>query len=74
MRGRMQNSKRVLIADNDPVMRCIVTAAVTGEGYTPVTVSDGPRRTEFFSLTLILPPPSLIWVCQALAELISFAT
>lgn len=34
-------SKRVLIADDDSVIRSLLTAAVTSEGYTAVTVSDG---------------------------------
>jgi CheY-like chemotaxis protein len=36
-----QITKRVLIADDDPVIRRLVSAAVTSEGYTAVTVNDG---------------------------------
>src|SRR5713101_5193832 len=38
---RMCLSKRVLIADDDPLIRCLLSAAVTSEGYTPVIVEDG---------------------------------
>ena len=34
-------SKRVLIADDDPVMRRLLVSAVTNEGYVAVEVSDG---------------------------------
>jgi len=34
-------SRRVLVADDDPVIRHLVTAIVKTEGYTPVTVEDG---------------------------------
>jgi CheY-like chemotaxis protein len=37
----MQISKRVLIADDDPVIRCLLSAAVTSEGYVAVAVDDG---------------------------------
>ena len=34
-------SKRVLIADSDPVIRCRLASSVTSEGYTAVAVNDG---------------------------------
>ena len=34
-------SNRILIADDDPVIRHLVTSIVTKLGYTPVTVNDG---------------------------------
>src|SRR5712671_5418373 len=34
-------SNRILIADDDPVIRHLVTSIVTKLGYTPVTLSDG---------------------------------
>ena len=40
-RDRMQISKRVLIADDDPVIRCLLSSAVTSEGYEAVAVDDG---------------------------------
>ncbi len=40
LEGR-QKSNRVLIADDDPVMRCLIASVVTNEGYFPVVVSDG---------------------------------
>ena len=40
-RDQMQISKRVLIADDDPVIRCLLSAAVTSEGYVAVAVDDG---------------------------------
>jgi len=40
-RDRMQISKRVLIADDDPVIRCLLSSAVTSEGYIAVVVNDG---------------------------------
>jgi CheY-like chemotaxis protein len=40
-RERMRISNRVLIADDDPVMRCLIASVVTNEGYVPVVVSDG---------------------------------
>jgi CheY-like chemotaxis protein len=36
-----QKSRRVLIADDDPVMRHLVTSAVEHLGYVPVTAKDG---------------------------------
>jgi CheY-like chemotaxis protein len=41
------SSHRILIADDDPVVRHLVTSIVTKLGYTPVTLSDG---REAFSL------------------------
>lgn len=38
---RMQISKRVLIADDDPVIRALLSSAVTSEGYNAVVVNDG---------------------------------
>jgi CheY-like chemotaxis protein len=37
----MRISKRVLIADDDPVSRCLLSSAVTSEGYIAVVVNDG---------------------------------
>ena len=34
-------SNRILIADDDPVIRHLVTSIVTKIGYTPVTLHDG---------------------------------
>ena len=36
-----QTSKRILIADDDPVMRHLLTAIVGKEGYVVVAVNDG---------------------------------
>ncbi|MDQ2977546.1 MAG: response regulator [Acidobacteriota bacterium] len=36
-----QSTKRVLIADDDPVMRHLLTSIVRKEGYDPVVVEDG---------------------------------
>ncbi len=33
--------QRILVADDDPVVRHLVTAVVKKEGYTPVVVNDG---------------------------------
>ena len=33
--------QRILVADDDPVIRHLVTAVVKKEGYTPVVVNDG---------------------------------
>ena len=38
---RNGNSQRVLIADDDPVMRHLLKSIVTKEGYQPVVVEDG---------------------------------
>jgi DNA-binding response OmpR family regulator len=38
---RDQTSKRILIADDDPVSRHLLTAIVRKEGYTVVAVNDG---------------------------------
>ena len=38
---RNKTSNRILIADDDPVIRQLLAAIVTREGYTPVTVCDG---------------------------------
>lgn len=35
------SSNRILIADDDPVVRRLVALIVKQEGYTPVTVNDG---------------------------------
>jgi CheY-like chemotaxis protein len=34
-------SRRILVADDDPVVRHLVAAVVRREGYTPVAVEDG---------------------------------
>lgn len=39
--NRMRISKRVLIADDDPTIRGLLSAAVTSEGYTVVAANDG---------------------------------
>jgi CheY-like chemotaxis protein len=36
-----RSSRRVLIADDDPVMRRLVSSIVEGEGFTAVAVADG---------------------------------
>lgn len=36
-----QPSQRILVADDDPVIRHLVTTIVKKEGYTPVVVNDG---------------------------------
>jgi CheY-like chemotaxis protein len=36
-----QSSRRILIADDDPVIRHLVTSIVRREGYTAVVVNDG---------------------------------
>ena len=33
--------KRILVADDDPVVRLLVTSIVKNDGYTPVAVEDG---------------------------------
>ncbi|HBB86547.1 MAG TPA: hypothetical protein DC047_02905 [Blastocatellia bacterium] len=38
---RTHSSKRVLIADDDPIIRRLLSSAVTSEGYTAVVVEDG---------------------------------
>jgi CheY-like chemotaxis protein len=38
---RLHLTKRVLIADDDPVIRRLLSSAVTSEGYTAVVVDDG---------------------------------
>jgi len=40
-RHRMPLTKRVLVADDDPVIRRLLTSAVTSEGYIAVAVEDG---------------------------------
>jgi CheY-like chemotaxis protein len=47
---RMCLSKRVLIADDDPLIRCLLSAAVTSEGYTPVIVEDGRAAYKILQL------------------------
>lgn len=36
-----KTSKRILIADDDPVIRHLLASLITKEGFTPVAVSDG---------------------------------
>jgi CheY-like chemotaxis protein len=36
-----QASQRILVADDDPVVRHLVTTIVKNEGHTPVVVNDG---------------------------------
>jgi CheY-like chemotaxis protein len=36
-----QTTRRILVADDDPVMRRLVTLSVESLGYIPVTVNDG---------------------------------
>ena len=38
---QIRSTKRVLIADDDPVIRRLLSAAVTSEGFTAVVVEDG---------------------------------
>lgn len=38
---QLQSSKRILIADDDPVARHLLTSIVRQEGYEPVAVDDG---------------------------------
>ena len=38
---QMRSTKRVLIADDDPVIRRLLSAAVTSEGFNAVVVEDG---------------------------------
>lgn len=38
---RTEESRRVLVADDDPVIRHLVTRLVEKEGYEPVVVNDG---------------------------------
>lgn len=38
---QIRSAKRVLIADDDPVIRRLLSAAVTSEGFTAVVVEDG---------------------------------
>jgi CheY-like chemotaxis protein len=40
-RDRIHLTKRVLVADDDPVIRRLLSSAVTSEGYIAVTVDDG---------------------------------
>ncbi len=47
---RLRISKRVLIADDDPMIRCLLSAAVTNEGYTAVTVDDGRAAFKILQL------------------------
>ena len=39
--NQIRSTKRVLIADDDPVIRRLLSAAVTSEGFTAVAVEDG---------------------------------
>ena len=48
--NRIHLTKRVLIADDDPVIRRLLSSAVTSEGYTAVVVEDG--RAAFRMLQL----------------------
>lgn len=36
-----ERQQRILVADDDPVVRLMVTSIVKNEGYTPVAVEDG---------------------------------
>jgi CheY-like chemotaxis protein len=36
-----RHSQRILVADDDPVIRLLVTSILKKEGYTPVVVEDG---------------------------------
>jgi CheY-like chemotaxis protein len=38
---QMHSTKRVLIADDDPVSRRLLSAAATSEGFTAIVVEDG---------------------------------
>jgi len=37
-----QSSQRVLVADDDPMIRRLVTSAIQREGLVVVTANDGP--------------------------------
>src|ERR1043165_3423967 len=36
-----RTSRRILVADDDPVARLLVTSVLKKDGYTPVAVADG---------------------------------
>jgi CheY-like chemotaxis protein len=44
------NSRRVLVADDDPVMRQLVTRLVEKEGYEPVVCDDGREALYLLKL------------------------
>jgi CheY-like chemotaxis protein len=45
-----QSSQRILVADDDPVIRHLVTTIVRKEGYTPVVVNDGREAIRVLRL------------------------
>src|SRR5947209_19144350 len=61
-----QTTQRVLVADDDPVVRHLVTAIVKQEGYTPVAVNAGreayrllPRDADFKAAIFDMMMPHL---------------
>lgn len=55
-----QHSKRVLVADDDPVIRRLVTSAVRREGFEIVVVNDGREAYRILNRTRISKQQSSI--------------
>lgn len=63
---------RVLIAEDDPLIRTGLTEILEGEGYTPLTAEDGPQalerygaeRPDFVLLDIMMPGMSGYDVCR----------
>ena len=49
----VQPSRRILVADDDPVIRHLLTAVIKKEGYTVVAVDDGRQAYRILNRMLI---------------------
>ena len=50
-REPVQISNRVLIADDDPVIRCLIASVVTNEGWVAVEAKDGREAFQILQST-----------------------
>ncbi|HEY6803702.1 MAG TPA: response regulator [Pyrinomonadaceae bacterium] len=50
MYSKFTNSRRVLVADDDPVMRQLVTRLIEKEGYEPIVCDDGREALHLLKL------------------------
>ena len=49
----MPTTRRILIADDDPIIRHLVTRLTANEGLQPVVVNDGGAAIVYYRLTPI---------------------
>jgi len=68
MRDPGLHSKHILIADDDPVIRAVMRAALLKDGYTVTDVENGKQALEAF----IQQPPSMVFLDVEMPEMNGF--